>query len=343
VASQASDTVRVAAIQATPVFLDRAASLDKAIRLIAQAAERGAALAAFGEGWLPGYPIHAWRAPESELWWELAAEYLNQAIDVPGPDTEALCQAALESNIDVVIGVSECDPITHGTLYSTQLFIGREGTVAGRHRKLKPTLHERVVWADGDAIGLQVHQRDYGLVSGLSGGEHQMVLPTYALAEQGTQIHVASWPGLEISAPNPPMSAWPRQHLLSRAFASQAGCYVLCVAGTLTRDAIPVKYREYLTQELTGDSVVIDPRGEIIAGPITGENIIIADCSMALVRTAKVAFDCAGHASRSDQLKFTNQATADHDAQMSNGAMQDYDSGSQPMNIDSDPQSQPGG
>jgi len=343
VVSQASDTVRVAAIQATPFFLDREASLDKAIRLIAQAAERGASLAAFGEGWLPGYPIHAWGAPDSELWWDLAAEYLNQAIQVPGPDTEALCQAAVESNIDVVIGVSERDPVTHGTIYSTHLFISREGAILGRHRKLKPTLHERVVWADGDAIGLQVHRRDYGLVSGLNSGEHQMVLPTYALAEQGTQIHVASWPGLEISTSAPPMSAWPRQHLLSRAFASQAGCYVLCVAGTLTRDAIPDMYRDYLQTELTGDSVIIDPRGEIVAGPISGENIIIADCSMALVRSAKVAFDCAGHASRSDQLKFTNQATEGHDVSMAGSNMPGFDDSNESMNFEGDQQTQPNG
>lgn len=188
-ADQAADTVRVAAIQASPVFLDREASLDKAIRLIAQASNRGALLAAFGEGWIPGYPIHAWAAPNTELWWEVAAEYLNQAIDIPSPTTDALCQAATESNIDVVIGVAERDPITRGTVYSTQLFISREGKILGRHRKLKPTLHERVVWADGDAIGLQVHLRDYAIVSGLNASEHQMVLPTYALAEQGTQIH----------------------------------------------------------------------------------------------------------------------------------------------------------
>ncbi len=290
-----------------------------------------------------GIRIHAWGAPDSELWWELAAEFLNHAIEVPGSETEALCQAAIESNIDIVIGVSERDPITHGTVYSTQLVISREGTILGRHRKLKPTLHERVVWADGDSIGLQIHRRDYGVLSGLNAGEHQMVLPTYALAEQGTQIHVASWPGLEISAPHPPMSAWPRQHLLSRAFASQAACFVLCVAGTLTRDAVPEKYREYLKQDLTGDSVVIDPRGEIIAGPITGENIIVADCSMALVRTAKVAFDCAGHASRNDQLKLTNLAAEAHDAQMSSGAMNGFDAGNETMNYDTDPQSQPNG
>lgn len=139
------------------------------------------------------------------------------------------------------------------------------------------------------------------------------------------------------------MSAWPRQHLLSRAFASQASCYVLCVAGTLSADSLPEKYREFLTQDFTGDSIIIDPRGEIIAGPITGENIIIADCSMALMRAAKVAFDCAGHAARNDQLKFINKANAGDDPQMPQGQPQDIDADDASMNFDSDPQSQTNG
>ena len=91
-----SDSVRVAAIQAAPVFLDTEASLEKAIEHVRTAAGKGATLAAFGEGWLPGYPIHCWSANEPELWWELAGEYLDQAIEVPGPETEALCSAARE-------------------------------------------------------------------------------------------------------------------------------------------------------------------------------------------------------------------------------------------------------
>ena len=115
------------------------------------------------------------------------------------------------------------------------------------------------------------------------------------------------------------------------------------LAGTLTRDAIPDMYRDYLQTELTGDSVIIDPRGEIVAGPISGENIIIADCSMALVRSAKVAFDCAGHASRSDQLKFTNQATEGHDVSMAGSNMPGFDDSNESMNFEGDQQTQPNG
>jgi nitrilase len=305
--TQRDAIVRVAAIQASPIFLDRDASLEKAVGLIKQAAAKGAALAAFGEGWLPGYPIHARASSAAAAWWDAAADYLAQSIYIPGPTTDALCAAARDAGIDLVIGVSEQDSNTRGSAYSSLLFIGGDGEVLGRHRKLKPALHERVVWADGDAIDLRVHDRGYGCLSGLTGVEHQMVLPTYALAEQGTQIHVASWPGAGLRSPR--HGAWPPQHLLSRAFAAQAGAYVICVGSMLSRDAVPDKYRDFLTDEFTGQSVIIDPRGEIIAGPAENETILVADCSLAQIRSAKVAFDCCGHSARRDQLQLFNQLT----------------------------------
>lgn len=334
------DSVRVAAIQAAPVFLDRDASLDKAIGLIREAAGQGADLAAFGEGWLPGYPIHALSADSSELWWELAAAYLDQAVEIDGPVTDALRSAASETGIDIAIGVAERDPITKGSVYSTQLLIGSEGQIIGRHRKMKSTPRERVVWADGDTIGLNVHERGYACISALSSCEHQMVLPTYALAEQGTQLHVAAWPGGESG---PPGAQWAHQHLLSRAFAVQTGTYVVCVGGLLTAAHIPEKYRAFLTHPLTGDSVIIDPRGEIVAGPGAGEMIVMTDCQLSAVRAAKVAFDAAGHAARSDQLKFWNQALGapdddGQDAGYGQGFPDDNDPGGEPGDQDFDGQ-----
>jgi nitrilase len=325
-----NDIVRVAAVQASPVFLDRDASVEKAARLIAEAARKGATLAAFGEGWLPGYPIHAASAASSELWWEFAAEYLNQSVDIPGPAIEALCKAAFHSNIDVAIGVSERDAITRGSVYSTHLLISRDGKVIGRHRKLKPALNERLVWGDGDAVGLHVHDREYANVTGLCGSEHQMILPTYALVEQGTQIHVACWPGGEPAAPPAPIALWPRQHLLSRAFAAQAGAYVICAAGVLNKESVPERYQPLFGQELDGRSIVIDPRGEVIAGPVEGETIIVADCSMALVRAAKVAFDGGGHSARKDQLSFRNQAFGGGDEESGQPEMGDDGFGADP-------------
>ena len=306
-------TVRVAVIQAAPVFLDTEASLAKAVGLIADAASKGASLAAFGEAWLPGYPIHALSSPDTEAWWELAAAYLDQAVDLNSPIIDTLCSAAQASNIDIVIGLAKKEPTTRGSVYSTLVFVGRDGQIFGRHRKLKPASQERSVWADGDAIGLQAYDRGYAQLTGLTSTDHQMVLPTYALAEQGAQIHVASWPGREpMSAPSP-LAAMSHQHLLSRAFAIQTGSYVLCAGSTLTRDDLPAKYQHFLTQELTGNSVIIDPRGEIIAGPAQGEQTIVAECAMNVIRAAKVAFDCAGHSARRDLLRLSVEVDQEYD------------------------------
>jgi len=292
----------LAAIQAAPVLLDRDASAEKACRLIEEAAARGATLAAFGETWLPGYPFFT-NAPRSPLWWKAAAEYLANAVEIPSPTTDLLCAAARRAGIDVVIGVAELDPHTHGTVYCTLLFIGREGKVLGKHRKLKPTHSERTVWGEGDATGLKVYQRPYARISGLNCWEHQMMLPGYALAAQGTQIHIAAWPGSENGARPAPVSVWTRQLLLSRAFASQAGAYVIASAGIQSDRDVPDRYAELGKGTRTGDSFIIDPRGEVIAGPAEGETILLARGSMEAVMAAKVGADIGGHYSRPDQLQ----------------------------------------
>jgi predicted amidohydrolase len=108
-----------------------------------------------------------------------------------------------------------------------------------------------------------------------------MVLPGYALMSQGTQIHVAAWPGREVtSAPPSPVSLWTRQLLLSRAFASQGSCYVVAAAGVRFREHVPDRYGELPKIDHTGNSYIIDPRGEVIAGPASGETILTARCSL---------------------------------------------------------------
>ncbi len=296
------DTFTLAAVQAAPVLFDKAASLEKAVHLVGQAAARGADLAAFGETWLPGYPFFV-DAPTGPLLWEASADYLANAIRIPGPETDRLCQAAREHGLDIVIGVAELDPDTAGTAYCTLLFVGREGRLLGRHRKLKPTHAERLVWGDGDGAGLVTHGRPYGRISGLNCWEHQMMLPGYALVAQGTQIHVAAWPGRSGDAPEGEY-CWTRQVFLSKAYAAQAAAYVVCAGGMRLLSDIPDRYRPLGEWEHNGGSCIIDPRGEIIAGPMDGrtegEGILIAKGSLDTVRRAKAASDIAGHYSRPD-------------------------------------------
>lgn len=292
----------LAAIQAAPILFDRDACTDKACTLIEQAAAKGATLAAFGETWLGGYPFWVFTSP-TEKWWKASAEYLANAVEIPSPATDRLCAAARRAGIDVVIGVVELDSRTRGTVYCTLLFIGREGKILGRHRKLKPTAFERTIWGEGDATGLRVHERGYGRISGLNCWEHNMALPGYALMSQGTQIHVAAWPGREPAAPPAHVPLWPRQLLLSRAFASQASAYVICVGGVRRAEDTPERYKDLSVFTHTGDSYIIDPRGEVIAGPAAGETILTAQGSMEAVLEAKAVSDVAGHYSRPDVLR----------------------------------------
>ncbi len=281
----------LAAVQAAPIYFDRDASTEKACALIEQAAAQGATLAAFGETWLPGYPFFA-RALDSPLWAQAAAEYLANAVEIPSPTTDKLCDAVGRAGIDVAIGIAERDKRTQGTVYSTILFIGREGVTLGRHRKLKPTTAERIMWGEGDGTGLNVYQRPYARISGLNCWEHNMVLPGYALMNQGTQVHVGAWPGGESS----------RQLFLSRAFASQGACYVIVAGGVGRPEDIPERYRE-LAQNWGGDSYIVDPWGNVIAGPAEGETILLASGSLETIYTAKAVCDIAGHYSRPDILQ----------------------------------------
>ena len=291
----------LAAIQAAPMFFNREASTEKACRLIQEAASQGATLAAFSETWLPGYPFFTWgSSSDPQIPWKASAEYLANAVEIPSPTTDQLCDAARKGNIDVVIGVVERDIHTQGTAYCTLLFIANDGTILGRHRKLKPTHKERAVWGEGDGASLTVYERPYGRISGLNCWEHNMVLPGYVLMSKGTQIHIAVWPGAEREAPPAPNPMWPRQLLLSRAFASQAASYVILVGGLLSVEDVPKPYQELVFRPYTGDSCIIDPRGEVIAGPAEGETILLANGSMENIFAAKSACDVGGHYSRPD-------------------------------------------
>jgi len=293
-----TNTVRLAAIQAAPFLFDKAASTQKACDLIAQAGKDGADFAVFGETWLPGYPFWIESAVSDETW-RASADYLANAIMLGGQETQELCAAAKAAGTDVVIGVAEKDPHSEGTAYCTALTIGREGDILGRHRKLKPTHAERIIWGDGDAAGLHPIDRPYGKISALNCWEHQMMLPGYTLAAQGTQFHAALWPGWEKS-PRKEEYCWSRQLVLSRAFASQAAAYVVCSAGLRRKEDIPPAYQNFDAWEHAGHSAIIDPRGEVIAGPVEGETIVMAEASLETVRAAKAAVDIAGHYSRPD-------------------------------------------
>ncbi|MCC7362889.1 MAG: carbon-nitrogen hydrolase family protein [Dehalococcoidia bacterium] len=283
----------LAAVQAAPVFLDRDASVDKACALIAEAGAKGSDLAVFGETWVPGYAGWAER-PGNERIGPLLRRFIANGVEVPSPATDALCRAARLAGTDVVIGVAERDSTTHGTIYCTLLFIGREGVLLGKHRKLKPTFYERTVWGEGDGSSLRLYDRPYGRLGGLNCWEHQMVLPGYALIAQGLQVHAGAWPG----------GTSTRQEVLSRAFAMQAAAYVVMTGGLVRKSDMPADVQP-LMHEQNGHSAIIGPDGEILAGPLIGEEgILTATANLGTVMLQKMIADHAGHYTRPDVFDF---------------------------------------
>lgn len=302
----------LAAVQAAPVYLDRDASIEKACRLIGEAGDAGADLAVFGETWVSGYAsFAAW--PAHPAFRGLLQRFVATAVEVPSPATDALCAAARRAGTDVVIGVAERDAVTRGTVYCTLLFIGRDGQLLGKHRKLKPTLWERIVWGEGDGSSLRLYDRPYGRLGGLNCWEHQMVLPGYALISQGLQVHAAAWPG----------GTFTRQEILCRAFAMQAAAYVVMAGGLIRDEDLPPDVRE-LSLEIgekhrdvilrcNGASGIVTPNGDMLAGPLLDEEgILTANANTGMVMLQKMIADHAGHYSRPDVFNFAVRA-AQHD------------------------------
>jgi len=294
----------LAAVQAAPVFLNREASVDKACTLIEQAAAKGADLAVFGETWVSGYASFAAWANHPKFA-DLLSRFVLNGVEVPSPATDALCAAARRAGTDVVIGVAERDSTTGGSVYATLLFIGREGVLLGKHRKLKPTMYERTVWGEGDGSTLRLYDRPYGRLGGLNCWEHQMVLPGYALIAQGLQVHAAAWPGGQFT----------RQEILSRAFAMQSAAYVVMAGGLLREEDLPADVREWsmeldgrtrqLVTPCDGASGIIGPDGGLLAGPLLNEEgILTAKANLGRVMLQKMIADHAGHYTRPDVFEF---------------------------------------
>ena len=192
---------RVAAVQAAPVFLNTDATIDKAIGLVAEAARNGAALVAFPEVFVPGYPYWNWITDpvSGSAWFEKLA---MASITVPGPEVDRLCAAARANRIHIVIGVNERSPHSWGAIYNTMLFIGPDGTLLGKHRKLVPTWAEKLTWTGGDGSSLRVYDTAVGPLGGLACGENTNTLARFALLAQGELLHVASYISLPVAPPD---------------------------------------------------------------------------------------------------------------------------------------------
>ena len=295
-----ADVIRVAAIQACPVFMDRDATITKACRLIAEAGEAGARLAVFPEAFVPGYPLWVWFIPAGHTHplREAYAELVANSVAVPGDSTERLCEAAARAGVTVAIGIDELNAEASGTtIFNTLLYVGPDGRLLGKHRKMVPTGGERLVWGFGDGSDLEVYDLPFGRLGGLLCWENYMPLARYALAAWGTQIHVAP--------------TWDRgEPWLStlRHVAKEGRCYVVGCCTPMRKADVPdrLAFKEKYLGPVgdwinPGDSAIVDPDGKIVAGPASQEETILyADIDRDRIIGPRWQLDIAGHYARPD-------------------------------------------
>jgi predicted amidohydrolase len=306
--SEQDGPLRVAAIQAAPALLDCPASLDRAERLIAAAAERGARLVAFGESWIAGYPAWLDLCPGAASWDDPGAKRAyarlhRNSIVVPGPETTRLGGCARQHRVVLVIGVHErtTSGPGHGTLYNTQLIFGPDGALVSHHRKLVPTHAERLVWGPGEGGGLEAVQTPVGRVGTLICWEHWMPLARQAMHESAEQIHVAAWPTVR-----------DMYQVASRHYAFEGRCFVLAVGQLIAARDLPpdLDLPEELKDKpdslvVNGGTCIFGPDGALLAGPVFDrEETLIVDLPLDRIAEESMALDVTGHYNRPDLFEF---------------------------------------
>ena len=292
---------KIAIIQEAPCVLDKKATILKAVEIINDVSEQGAELIVFPEAFIPGYPAWIWRLRPGGDWAineELHVKLLKNSVDLSTDDLQPMFDAVKKNKVTVVCGINERDNAnSQSTIYNSAITIGTEGKIINHHRKLMPTNPERMVWGFGDGHGLNVIDTPVGKIGSLICWENYMPLARYALYSQGIEIYIAPT--------NDSGAAWAgtMQHI-----AREGKCWVLCCGNALERTDLPEDFpdldRLYPADEQwinPGESLVVSPSGEIVAGPLSKEKgHIILDIDVELASSSKRAMDVAGHYSRPD-------------------------------------------
>jgi nitrilase len=300
-------TVNVAVIQAGSVPFDTDAGIEKAVRLIEEATASGAKVIVFPEAFITGYPkglnyglvVGARDAAGREEF----RLYLDAAIEVPGPQTDRLGKAAARHATYVVIGVIEREL---GTCYCTVLFLGPDGQLLGKHRKLMPTALERMIWGFGDGSTLTAVDSPYGRIGSVICWENYMPMLRMAMYSKNVALYCAP-------------TADDRDTWLPsmRHIALEGRCFVLTACQFLRKKDFPETVRVSLGDSseavlMRGGSAIISPFGKVLAGPhFEGETILTASLDLNDIGRSKFDFDVAGHYSRPDVFQLiVNEAPA---------------------------------
>ena len=292
---------KVAVVQAQPFLFETDRTIEKMLDLIAGIKAESPDLVLFPEAFLPGYPrgltFGAVVGSRSQEGRELYARYYQNAVAVGDERFGKLQDMARELKADLAVGVVEKEG-KGGTLYCTILYFGSDGKLLGKHRKLKPTGSERLIWGEGDGSTLPVFDNGFGIYGGLICWENYMPLARMAMYQQGVQIYMA-----------PTADCRDSWQVTLQHIATEGRCFVLGCNQLITRDAYPEDILKLVsdpsTIDCSGGSVIIGPGGKVLAGPIFNEEgILYADLDLEEVIKGKYEFDVAGHYNRPDVFSF---------------------------------------
>ncbi|MDV2686800.1 carbon-nitrogen hydrolase family protein [Alkalihalophilus lindianensis] len=298
---QKQSTVRVAVVQASSVLFDLKASTEKAVSIIKEAGEKGANIVVFPEAFIPAYPRGmsfgtsiGSRAPEGRKDW---LKYLENSVPVPSETTQVLGEAARKAGVYLIIGVIERDNArSRGTVYCTVLFFGPDGSLLGKHRKLKPTAAERIVWGEGDGSTLAVFDTPFGKIGALICWENYMPLARAAMYEKGVEIFIT-----------PTADSRDLWQSTIRHIAAEGRCFVLSSNQYVTKDMYPTDLACYHELESSpevmcrGGSAIVGPLGDYIIEPVYDKaEILFANLDLREISTSQFDFDVVGHYSRPD-------------------------------------------
>lgn len=300
--------MRIAAAQVRPVWMNSAATTDIAISWIGRAAEAGVDLLAFGETFLPGYPLWVSLTDgarfNSDAQKSAYAAYVEAAVELDGPELRRITQAVAEHGVFTYLGIAERGRGPGGTtVYCTLVAIDPQRGIVSAHRKLRPTYEERLVWGSGDGYGLRAHELAGGIrVGGLNCWENWMPQARHALYADGEHVHVSVWPGLVRQTKD-----------ITRFIAQEGRVFSLAVGNLISADDIDPGFPLYDELVATGDafvhhggSAIAGPDGEWIVAPVVNdEKLVIADIDLETVRRERQNFDPAGHYSRPDVFEVT--------------------------------------
>ena len=292
-----SNKLTAAVAQTASVLLDTPATLDRALTLMAEAAKQGAQLLVFPEAFIGGYPkgadFHIYlggRTPQGRAEFK---QYFDAAVTIDGPEIAKLAKAAAQHKMYVVTGIIERDG---GTLYCTAVYLGPDGRVLGKHRKLMPTALERLVWGFGDGSTIEAVDTPYGKLGAVICWENYMPALRMAMYQQRVAIYCAP------TADDRDTWKSTMQHI-----ALEGRCFVLSACQHLRRSQFPAdKMNNRLPEApetvlMRGGSMIIDPLGKMLAGPVFNEDALLtAELDMSIIPMAQMDFDPVGHYARPD-------------------------------------------